>query len=113
MKLDPSNEYFINKQSNENMHRQICRLARKQSNFILAERLLTRDDTTLPILESEPANLAIMREHEQWMEFERLKLLHSQISEAKGDLIPILNKLLDLSQKSSGNLPHLIIIFLC
>jgi hypothetical protein len=80
------------------MHRQICKLARKQSNFILAERLLTLNGYYL----SESETSGTMQEHGQWMEFERLKLLHSQIAEARGDVIPILNKLLELSQRSSG-----------
>lgn len=45
------------------------------------------------------------------MEFERLKLLHSQISDAQGDVVPVLTKLLDLSQRSYG-IPLLIETFL-
>eukprot|EP00026_Physarum_polycephalum_P000029 Phypoly_transcript_00029.p1 GENE.Phypoly_transcript_00029~~Phypoly_transcript_00029.p1 ORF type:complete len:2984 (-),score=506.25 Phypoly_transcript_00029:303-8192(-) len=89
--------------SNENMHRQICKLARKQSNFILAERLLTRnDEETLTGSGNDIPDLVTIQEHGQWKEFERLKLVHSQISDAGGDIVPVLNKLLDLSQRSSG-----------
>lgn len=79
------------------MHRQIGKLARKQSNYDLAERLLARDDTY-----SNNNNLENTPEYTQWMEFEGIKLRNSQVNNAEGDIFPVLVDLLSLSQLSNG-----------
>jgi hypothetical protein len=84
-------------QATENMHRQIGKLSRKQSNFNLAERLLAHNSTHSTVGRSANA-----QEHAQWMEFEGVKLGHSQACNSGGDVVPILLNLLDLSQRSSG-----------
>ncbi len=83
------------------MHRQIGKFARKQANFRLAERILAYN---APYSEGSPLAKSVIHRQEyiQWIEFEKLKVQHSKVVSLGGDVIPIMVKLLTLSQKSTG-----------